>query len=176
MIKVIVAIVIAVIVLDSSILDNNSGIKPAKLIVRNRSKRIITTTEKALSSICPGKEHLAKYVDAAARTHLHHSITIIAIMKKESNCNMNAIGASGEVCAMQIMPRGPARNKHTPKELKNPKVCITTGARWLALREVKCGGLFLGLSGYNSRTCTGGKKYAKRVMDIIKRIWEGIEK
>jgi hypothetical protein len=72
--------------------------------------------------------------------------------------------------------RGVARNGHTGAELAgNPALCIDTGARWLALRQVDCGGgLLLGLSGYNARTCSGGKKYARKVQALINAFWRGL--
>jgi hypothetical protein len=42
------------------------------------------------------------------------------------------------------------------------------------LREVDCGGLFLGLSGYNARTCQGGKRYARKVLARIAKFWRTI--
>jgi hypothetical protein len=129
-----------------------------------------TTTEDALAVLCPGHQDLAPHVDAAARRYLQHPVTLVAIMSKESDCRMDVVGSRGEVCAFQLL--GVARNGHRKRELQtNPALCIATGARWLALRQVDCGGLFLGLSGYNARTCKGGKGYARRVLDRIARVW-----
>jgi hypothetical protein len=90
---------------------------------------------------------------------------------------MAAIGKAGETCAMQIMPVGPARNGKTRAQLREPATCIATGARWLALREVECGGgLFLGLSGYNARKCDGGKGYARSVLALVARVWRKMAK
>ena len=76
---------------------------------------------------------------------------------------------------MQIL--GVARNGHTGRELAaSAELCIATGARWLSLRELDCGGLFLGLSGYNARTCQGGKRYARRVMAKISQFWRWVQK
>ena len=133
-----------------------------------------TTTEQALAALCPGHEELAPLVDIAARRHLQHPVHIIAVMATESNCRMNVVGAHGEICAMQIMPNGPAANGLTRKQLRDPATCIATGARWLALRQVDCGGLFLGFGGYNARKCGNGKGYARKVMGMIAKAWKVI--
>ena len=129
-----------------------------------------TTTEDALSILCPGHRDLAPHVDAAARQYLHHPVTLVAQMSIESGCNMAAVGTHGERCAMQIL--GVAKNGHSGAALAaSPALCIATGARWLALREVDCGGLALGLSGYNARTCHGGKRYARKVLAKVASFW-----
>jgi soluble lytic murein transglycosylase-like protein len=130
---------------------------------------------RALAVLCPGHQDLAPHVDEAARRYLHHPAIIVAIMAVESNCRMSAVGTHGEICAMQIMPNGPASNGLTREQLRDPATCIATGARWLSLREVDCGGaLFLGLSGYNARTCQGGKRYARNVLAKVAQIWREI--
>ena len=132
-----------------------------------------STTEDALAILCPGHRDLAPHVDAASRQYLHHPVTIVALMSVESGCNMAAVGSRGERCAMQIL--GVARNGHSGRELAaSPALCIATGARWLSLRETDCGGLFLGLSGYNARTCQGGKRYARKVMSRVAKFWEWV--
>jgi hypothetical protein len=133
-----------------------------------------TTTEAALSLLCGQRAlYLAPDVDAAARTYLHHPVTLVALISVESNCRMDVVGSHGEVCATQLL--GVARNGHSKRALRgSPKLCIATGARWLALREVDCGGLFLGLSGYNARTCQGGKRYARKVLGAVARFWRAM--
>ena len=130
-----------------------------------------TTTADALAVACPGHQSLAPLIDEAARKHMQHPITLVAVMAVESGCRMDAVGAAGEVCAMQLL--GVARNGNSRQALAgDPALCIATGARWLSLREADCGGgLFLGLSGYNARTCQGGKRYARKVLARISRIW-----
>lgn len=130
------------------------------------------TTSSALAVLCPGHQDLAEPVRAASRRYLHHPVTLVAVMAVESNCRMDAVGAAGEVCAMQLL--GVARNGNSKRELRDPSTCIDTGARWLALREVDCGGLFLGLSGYNARTCGGGKGYARKVLAAVARFWRAM--
>jgi len=126
------------------------------------------TAAQALAALCPGREYLAPHVEAAARQYMQRPVVLVAVMAKESGCDMAAVGTHGERCAMQIL--GVARNGHAGAELAaNPALCIATGARWLSLREVDCGGLFLGLSGYNARTCQGGKRYARKVLDLVAR-------
>jgi hypothetical protein len=132
-----------------------------------------TTTQDALAILCPGHQDLAEHVDAAARRYLQHPVTLVAQMRIESNCNMAAVGSHGERCAMQLL--GVARNGHSGRELAaSPALCIATGARWLSLRQVDCGGLFLGLSGYNARTCQGGKRYARKVLAAVAKFWRTI--
>jgi hypothetical protein len=136
--------------------------------------RRISTTELALDALCPGHRDLAPHVDAAARQYMVHSVTLVAIMAKESDCRMDVVGAHGERCAMQL--RGVARNGHSGKALAaSPALCIATGARWFALRQVDCGGgLFLGLSGYNAKTCQGGKRYARKVLAKVASFWRAM--
>jgi hypothetical protein len=130
----------------------------------------------SLQVLCPKATALAPHVEAAARQHMQRPVVLVALMAVESNCRMDAVGAAGEVCAMQL--RGVARNGHSKRALaSNPALCVATGARWLSLREVDCGGgLFLGLSGYNARTCGGGKKYARKVLARVAQIWKAIAK
>lgn len=132
------------------------------------------SAEASLAILCPKAMHLAPHVEAAARRHMQRQAVLVAIMAVESNCRMDVVGAAGEVCAFQLL--GTARNGHSKRALaSNPGLCITTGARWLSLREVDCGGtLFLGLSGYNARTCQGGKRYARKVLAKVAQIWREI--
>ena len=132
-----------------------------------------TTTSAALNAACPGHRDLAGPVDSAARRYLLHPLVLVAVMAHESGCDMRAVGAAGEVCAFQL--RGAARNGHSSRALaRDAALCVATGARWLALREVECGGLLLGLSGYNSRTCEGGKRYARAVLARLGRLWDAL--
>ena len=120
----------------------------------------------AIAALCPGHGVLAPLVEASARRHLQHPVTIVAIMAHESACRMEAVGAAGEVCAMQLL--GVARNGHSKLELLDPATCIDTGARWLSLREVDCGGTLAGaLAGYNAKHCENGKRYARKVMALV---------
>lgn len=129
-----------------------------------------TTTERALRALCgPSAVYLAPHVQEAARTHLLHPVTLVAVMAKEAGCRMDLVGAHGERCAMQV--HGVARNGHSNRELADPDTCIATGARWLSLREVECGGLFWGLSGYNAKTCRGSPGYARLVLATERRAW-----
>jgi hypothetical protein len=133
-----------------------------------------TTTEAALSALCPGHENLAPHVDAAARHHLQHPVLLVAVMRVESRCRMDVTGAAGERCAFQL--RGVARNGRTRAELSDPATCIDTGARWLALCEVWCGGVARGLGAYNSGNCGKSRRYARKVLAMMARAWRAIEK
>jgi len=137
--------------------------------------RAETTTEAALSVVCPGHLDLAPHLDAAARRYLVHPVVLVALMAEESGCRMGVVGSHGEVCAMQI--HGVARNGHSRRALRSdPALCIATGARWLSLRTVDCGGgLLMGLAGYNAKECRHGKRYALRVLATVARIWKAIE-
>jgi hypothetical protein len=134
-----------------------------------------TTTELALDAACPGHANLAPHVDAAAREYLLHPLVLVAQMWQESGCEMHKRGTRGEVCAMQLL--GVARNGHSAAALESdPALCIATGARWLALREAECGGVLLGLSGYNAKTCQGGRRYARAVWAKLERLWRAIRR
>jgi hypothetical protein len=142
--------------------------------VPSRPVNAATTTERALSVACPGHEHLAPIVDAAARRQLLHPLSLVAVMRVESHCRMSAIGAAGERCAFQV--RGVARNGRTNAELTDPKACIETGARWLALMATWCGSLAGGLGAYNSGKCGNGKRYARKVLATVEWMRREINK
>ena len=135
------------------------------LCVPARPAKSATTTERALSVACPGHEHLAPIVDAAARRQLLHPLSLVAVMRVESHCRMTAIGAAGERCAFQV--RGVARNGRTNSELTNPQTCIETGSKWLAAMVTWCGSLAGGLGAYNSGKCGNGKRYARKVLSTV---------
>lgn len=135
--------------------------------------RAQTTTERAISAVCPGHEHLAEHVDDAARRYLVPRLHLVAVIWVESRCRPGAIGLIGEVGLMQL--HGVAANGLGLFELVQPRANILTGARWLSLRERDCGGQVPGLSGYNARTCTGGHRYARKVLAVVKRIRKEIE-
>jgi len=132
-----------------------------------------TTTERALSALCPGSESLASHVDASARRYLQHPVRLVAIMRVESHCRMDVRGAAGESCAFQL--HGVARNGRTRAQLRDPATCIDTGARWLALCEVWCSGLVSGLGAYNSGHCGRSKRYARKVLAMVAKAWKAIE-
>ena len=127
-----------------------------------------TTTERAIAVVCPGREHLAAHVDEAARRYMVPRLHLVAMIWHESRCSAVAIGKAGEVGLMQLL--GVARNGLTRRRLLDPRTNILTGARWLSLREVDCGGKAAGLSGYNARSCSGGMRYARRVLATVRRI------
>lgn len=131
------------------------------------------STRVALAALCPGSEHLAEHVDEAAHRYLVPRLTIVAQIWCESRCRVGAIGRAGEVGLMQI--HGVAANGLGLFELVQPRNNILTAARWLALRELDCGGQAAGLAGYNSRTCRGGRKYARRVLAVVQKVRKAIE-
>jgi soluble lytic murein transglycosylase-like protein len=133
-----------------------------------------TTTQKALSIVCPGSEYLAEYVDSASRRYMVNRLTLVAQIWSESRCNPKAIGAMGEVGLMQL--HGVAKNGLKRHQLLVPRTNIFTGARWLSLRERDCGSAFWGLSGYNAKTCKGGRRYARRVLKVVRRIRKAMER
>jgi hypothetical protein len=135
----------------------------------------VSTTELALSVACgPRATYLAPHVDRAARRYLLHPVLLVAVLACESRCRMDAVGKRGEVCAMQLL--GVARNGHSRRALRrSPGLCISTGARWLALRQTECAHLgALAIGGYNARECRHGKRYARKVLATVERIWKAI--
>ena len=135
--------------------------------------RAQTTTERAISAVCPGHEYLASHVDEAARRYLVPRLHLVAMIWCESRCRPGAIGRIGEVGLMQL--HGVAANVLGLFELVWPRTNILTGARWLGLRVRDCGGQRAGLSGYNARTCQGGHRYARKVMSVVARIRKALE-
>ena len=132
------------------------------------------TVEQALAVACPGHENWAPYVQSASRHWMVHPVLLVAVMEHESGCRMGKVGAHGERCAMQLL--GVARNGRSNRELADPAICTDTGARWLSLRELDCGSKYLGLDGYNARKCKHGRKYARRVLALERRIWKELER
>lgn len=132
-----------------------------------------STTESALEVLCPGHQDLATHVDAAARKHMLHPVALVAVMRVESRCRMDAVGKAGEVCAFQL--RGVARNGRTRVELRDPATCIDTGARWLSLMTTWSGSLPGGLGAYNTGKRGKGQRYARKVLGFVARVWQVID-
>jgi len=131
------------------------------------------TTARALEHLCPGNAHLAEHVDEAARRYMVPRLHLVAMIWCESRCVPGAIGKAGEIGLLQLL--GVARNGLSRKALLDPRTNILTGARWLSLRERDCGGQVAGLSGYNARFCSGGKRYARRVLAVVASIRRTLE-
>jgi len=145
------------------------------ICVPARPGNAATTTEKALTALCPGKEHLAPHVDAAARRYLLPRVLLVAVMRVESHCRMEAVGAAKERCAFQV--RGVARNGRSDVELADPATCIDTGARWLSLMVTWAGGLGEGIGAYNTGKLGNGRgKYARKVLAMVARACRAIER
>lgn len=137
--------------------------------------RAETTTERALRVLCGERAvHLAQHVDEAARRYLHHPVTLVAVMRKESHCKQNAMGKANDTGLMQL--RGVARNGHSRAELlADARLNILTGARWLAMAEVWCGGdLLCALGVYNTGKRGKGNGYARRVWALVMRARKAI--
>lgn len=132
-----------------------------------------STTEAALDELCPGHRDLAQHVDKAAHRQLLHPVWLVAVMRVESHCRMEARGRDGEVCAFQL--RGRARNGLSRAQLRDPATCIETGARWLAMMVTWAGSLGEGLGAYNTGKLGAGKRYARKVMAMVARAWRAIE-
>jgi soluble lytic murein transglycosylase-like protein len=131
------------------------------------------STRVALATLCQGNDHLAGFVDEAARRYMVPRLHLVAMIWCESRCRPDAIGKAGEVGLLQL--HGVAANRLSRRQLLDQRTNILTGARWLSLREVDCGGQVAGLSGYNSRTCRGGKRYARRVMAVVSQVRRAIQ-
>ena len=129
-----------------------------------------TPAERALAVLCPHAVEWAPFVEAAARRQLMHPALIVAVMRAESGCTADAVSARGAVGAMQLL--GVARGRLRGAALHDPEANIDAGARWLALREVDCGSLFLGLGAYNAGKCGKGKGYARRVLRLFERAFQ----
>lgn len=134
------------------------------------------TTSEALLILCgPRGLQYTEHVEAASRRYLLHPVVLAAVMANESSCRMEAVGAAGEVCAMQLM--GVARNGHSKRKLaRDARLCIHTGARWLSLRSAECGDGLRGIGAYNARKCGQGLGYARRVMALVERVWRELQR
>jgi soluble lytic murein transglycosylase-like protein len=131
-----------------------------------------TTTEDAIAIACgPGHVHLAPMVDAAARRYMLDRVTLVALMYVESRCQTHAVSRRGAIGLLQVLPRSPAANRRTSAQLRDPAENIPTGARWLSLMTVWCGGLPAGLGAYNSGSCTKSRRFARHVLSVANRIW-----
>jgi len=133
-----------------------------------------STTETALDELCPGRRELAQHVDTAARRHMLHPVVLVAVMRVESHCRMDVRGRAGEVCAFQV--RGVARNGLSRAQLRDPAICIDTGARWLSLMITWAGSLGEGLGAYNTGKLGAGKRYSRKVLAFVARAWRAIER
>jgi soluble lytic murein transglycosylase-like protein len=137
--------------------------------------RAETTTERALRVACgPGAVYLAPAVDAAARRYLHHPVLLVALIRRESHCRPDAIGAHGEVGLGQL--HGRARNGLSRAALRDPATNLMATARWLALMETWAGGTFAGLGAYNTGKKGRGRRYARKVLATMRRIMVTIGK
>ena len=123
--------------------------------------------ERALAALCPHAVAWAPLVDEAAHRQLLHPALLVAVMLPESGCQSGAVSRKGARGPMQLL--GVARGNLRGDALHDPAANINAGARWLALREVECGSLFLGLGAYNAGPCGKGKGYARRVLDLLAR-------
>lgn len=133
------------------------------------------TTADALEVLCPGHENLAPMVDGSARKYMHHPVTLVALMAVESHCQAGAISRKGAVCEMQLL--GVARNGHTRAELQgDSRLCIATGARWLAMMEVWAGSLAGGLGAYNTGKRGHGAGFARLVLAKVAKVWRELQR
>ena len=139
--------------------------------------RAQTTTERAISAVCPyrGAKAFAPFIDAASRRYMLHPVTIVAVMRVESVCFPDVHSKAWATGLMQILPWGPARNKLSWAELFDPETNIHTGARWLAMMSTWCGSLHRGLGAYATGKCDRGHRYARKVMAVVARIRRSIE-
>jgi soluble lytic murein transglycosylase-like protein len=127
------------------------------------------TTEDALTVACPGHEHLAPMVDAAARRHMVHSVVLVALIARESRCDTMAVGRDDDLGLGQL--RGVARAGLSRRDAHDPAKNLNATARWLAAMTTWCGSTSLGLGAYNTGKCGKGKGYARRVLAKVARVW-----
>jgi len=135
--------------------------------------RASTTTEAALAVACPGHADLAKHVDRAARTHLLHPVTLVALISNESHCDTMAVNhRSGALGLGQILP---GRSADLPgRYLLDPADNLYLTARHLSGLLLLCGSLAGAVHVYHGhRKCSGWRRdwYAKRVAGDVERIW-----
>jgi len=94
-----------------------------------------------------------------------------AVLVSEGHCNPFARSRGGDVSAWQLRPGAATLGKHTYSEeqLRRPSISTWLALRWMAYGRAKCGPGLLMLGWYGSGKCSGGKKYARRVMARIAR-------
>jgi soluble lytic murein transglycosylase-like protein len=130
----------------------------------------------AVSVLCPKHAELAPMIETSAHKHGIDPVLLTSMVFSESSCNPNAVGSHGEIGLGQIMPTGPAANGLSRAQLRDPSTNLDTTARWMAICRIQCGGdLGLALGAYNSGGCVRSK-YAKRVLDLVKRVWREFAK
>ena len=94
-----------------------------------------------------------------------------AVLVSESHCRPWVRSHAGDVGGWQLRPGAATVERHayTEEQLRRPSVSTWLALRWMAYGRAKCGPGLLMLGWYGSGKCSGGKKYARRVMARIAR-------
>lgn len=130
----------------------------------------MTDLARILIALCgPGSLSLAPHVQHAAhRYHLRPSL-LSALVRVESRCKVDAIGAKGELGLGQIKPETWAAGAYTRAQLLTPRYNLLATARHLRRTIDLCGDERGGIGVYSGlRTCRKGRasRYARAVLDF----------
>ena len=94
-----------------------------------------------------------------------------AVLVSESHCRPWVRSHAGDVGGWQLRPGAATVERHayTEEQLRRPSVSTWLALRWMAYGRAKCGPGLLMLGWYGSGKCSGGKRYARRVLARIAR-------
>jgi soluble lytic murein transglycosylase-like protein len=140
------------------------------LCVPSRPGNAASTTEKALTALCPGREHLAPHVDAAARRYMVHRKLLVALIAHESRCRVRASSGKGDYGLGQIRITGSAARGATIGQLFDPSTNLMLAARHLSRCFTLCGSLN-GLSVYSGRKKCSPSRYSAAVVRKFERLF-----
>jgi soluble lytic murein transglycosylase-like protein len=121
----------------------------------------------ALRILCPKRVSLAPAFARAAERYAVPAALLVAMGRKESNCDPKARGKLGERGLLQLKPGTLAAGRVPIAHLDRPATNVDLGARHLLRCLLLCGDLAGGLGVYSGRkTCRLGRAspYARRVM------------
>ena len=94
-----------------------------------------------------------------------------AVLVSESHCRPWVRSHAGDVGGWQLRPGAATVERHayTEEQLRRPSVSTWLALRWMAYGRAKCGPGLLMLGWDGSGKCSGGKRYARRVLARIAR-------
>jgi soluble lytic murein transglycosylase-like protein len=131
---------------------------------------MVTDVAHLLLALCgPGSVGLAPHVDHAAHVHHVRRSLLTAVIRVESRCKADAIGAKGELGLGQIKPETWAAGTYTREQLLTPRWNLLATARHLRRTIRLCGDERGGLGVYSGiRKCRDGRrsKYARTVLNF----------
>jgi hypothetical protein len=137
-------------------------------------------TDRALSVLCPQQLHLAPVVTRVSSENLIHPAILVAKMKAESNCRSNRVNKrTGAIGLVQILYKGSANplrrgRRYTKRQLRNPYINLTLGARHLNRYIHVCGCLGGAIHIYHGfKKCSGWRRdeHVQKVLRFYRSVF-----